>query len=348
MMHLIPCQTAITAPELATLFINNIYRLHGMPSTIVSDRDTRFTSHFWTAIMKALGTKLAMSTAYHPQTDGQTERANRSIEQMLRAVINEQHDNWDEELPLVEFAYNNSRQASTGTSPFYMNSGQDPNTPISVAINTNAAAKVPAAYDFLQRIEAATTRAKLHLEAAQQRQKTFADRHRREQTFSTGQKVWLSAEHLKLPPGQIRKLANKRLGPFEITDRVSSVAYWLRLPRRLNIHPVFLVSLLQEFRESARFPRQPQRLPPEHEYEEGTYYLVEQIAERKPAGRGFRYKIKWQGWPESESSWEPPSNLQNVREMVEQFNRRCEEQQTNKPQLGPNPPQEQSAQPTQL
>ena len=233
----------------------------------------------------------------------------------------------------MEFAYNNSRQASTGTSPFFLNNGQNPNTPINIAVNTNAAARVPAAYDFLKKIDIEMERTKLQLEPAQQRQKTFADQHRREQSFATGQKVWLSTEHLKLPPGQIRKLANKRLGPFDIIERVGSVAYRLRLPRRLNIHPVFHVSLLQEHKESARFPRQPMRPPPVHEYEDANYYIVESILERKPAGRGFRYKVKWQGWPESESSWKPSSNLQNVKDMVDSFNRRCEEQNTDQPQL---------------
>ena len=331
MVHLIPCQTAISAPELADLFINNIYRLHGMPSVIVSDRDTRFTSNFWSAVMKALGTKIAMSTAFHPQTDGQTERANQSIEQMLRAVVNEQHNDWDQRLALVEFAYNNSRQASTGTSPFFFNSGQNPNTPISVAVTSNAAARVPAAYEFLNRVNTIVERAKVHLQAAQNRQKTFADQRRREEAFTVGQKVWLSSEHLKLPQGQTRKLANKRLGPFEILERVSSVAYRLKLPRRLRIHPVFHVSQLQADKQSTRFPRQPLRPPPVHEYEEGTYYIVERILERQPAGRGFRYRVKWQGWPESESSWEPVSNLSNVQDLVLEFNRRCEEQHSNHP-----------------
>lgn len=133
MLHCFPTTTTVTAPQLAKLFFDEIVRHHGVPSSIISDRDPRFTSSFWQQLWKQLGTKLAMSTAYHPQTDGQTERANRTIEEMLRAYVNSKQNDWDQHLTAVEIAYNNSKQMSTGFSPFYLNYGQHPSTPLSVS-----------------------------------------------------------------------------------------------------------------------------------------------------------------------------------------------------------------------
>ena len=114
MIHCIPTTTKVTAPELAKLFFDNIFKYHGLPSVIVSDRDPRFTGNFWRALFASVGTRLAMSTSRHPQTDGQTERANRSLEEMLRSYVSRRTDDWSEKLSALEFAYNNHQQASTG------------------------------------------------------------------------------------------------------------------------------------------------------------------------------------------------------------------------------------------
>ena len=124
-----PTTTNATAPEIADIFFNTIFRNHGLPKVIVSDRDAKFTSKFWKALFKQLDTKLAMSTAFHPQTDGQTERMNRTLEQMLRIYTNYAQDDWDKLLTIAEFAYNNSVQSSTGYTPFELDCGQAPNTP---------------------------------------------------------------------------------------------------------------------------------------------------------------------------------------------------------------------------
>ena len=131
MIHCAATVTTIDAPALAQLTFKEVVRHHGLPATIVSDRDPRFTSHFWRCLWAHTGTKLAMSTAYHPQTDGQTERANRTLEDMLRACVSDRQDDWDEHLTAIEIAYNNSEQASTGFTPFYLNSGQHPTFPLS-------------------------------------------------------------------------------------------------------------------------------------------------------------------------------------------------------------------------
>ena len=130
MVHYQTVKTNITAPELAKVFFNTVFKLHGMPRTIVSDRDPKFTSLFWKALFKCMGTKLSMSTAFHPQTDGQTERSNRTLEQMLRNWVNYKQDDWDEHLAAAEFACNNAKQTSIGVTPFFANTGQDLSVPV--------------------------------------------------------------------------------------------------------------------------------------------------------------------------------------------------------------------------
>ena len=137
MVHFAATTTTIDAPGAATLFFDNIVRLHGLPKTLVSDRDVRFTSNFWRSLRTLLGTSLMMSTAYHPQTDGQTERANRTLEEMLRATVSFNQRDWDLHLTAAEIAFNNSIHASTGFSPYYLNSGQQIYLPLDITASIN-------------------------------------------------------------------------------------------------------------------------------------------------------------------------------------------------------------------
>ena len=145
--HFAPTKTTATAPEIAEIFLNQVFRLHGMPSTIVSDRDAKFTSNFWKAFFSLHGTKLKFSTAYHPQTDGQTERTNRTLKQMLSIFCCYKQNDWDKYLAHAEFAYNNSQQTSTKKTPFFLNHGQHPRTP-----STTVKSAVPAAQDLAETI----------------------------------------------------------------------------------------------------------------------------------------------------------------------------------------------------
>jgi transposase InsO family protein len=128
-VHLIHSRQKDTAVDTARRFFEGIVRLHGMPMTIVSDRDPKFTSIFWKSLFERLGTKLAMSSAYRPQTDGQTERMVRTAKKMLRSVVNHKHSNWSKQLAAIEFAYNNSVHPSTRLSPFELDIGYHPRTP---------------------------------------------------------------------------------------------------------------------------------------------------------------------------------------------------------------------------
>jgi len=134
MVHYVATTSNVTAPQLATIFMREVVRLHGVPEAILSDRDPRFTAHFWRAFWEQLGTTLTMSTAYHPQTDGQTERSNRTLEEMLRSRVNFAQNDWDQHLAAAELAVNNAQQASSGFSPFYLNTGREVKLPLDQAI----------------------------------------------------------------------------------------------------------------------------------------------------------------------------------------------------------------------
>ena len=174
MARFIPTTTDVKTPELARLFVENIYRLYGLPANIVSDRDRKFDSHFWRAVFGKLDTKLSMSTADHPQTDGQTERVNQILEDMLRAYVSKRQTNWEEYLPIAEFAYNSAKHSSTGYSPFMLMYGFQPRAPHAVGLHKE---KVQAAKDFLEDMNDMLKFAQENIKKAQSRARAYADPH---------------------------------------------------------------------------------------------------------------------------------------------------------------------------
>ena len=133
-VHLVPCTKKCSAEDVARLFISNIYQYHGVPKVLISDRDPRFTSNFWRAFCKRLGMDPRFSTAFHPETDGQTERTNRVLEEALRHFIDGDHRNWEDLLPMAAFAMNNAKSSTTGETPFYLNHGTHPHTPVTLGL----------------------------------------------------------------------------------------------------------------------------------------------------------------------------------------------------------------------
>jgi hypothetical protein len=248
MAHFIPTTTTVTAEEAAHLFMVNFFRLHGMPKTIVSDRDPKFTSGFWKGLMSALGCTLAMSSGYHPQTDGQTERTNRTLEEMLRAYCGEpdQQQKWDEFLPIVEFRFNDLVSSATGHSPFYLNTGQHPHTPATLLAGTTYASEhhVPVEVDqYVNQVLAAEQSARTNMELAQERAKSYYDSSRVQHTFSVGDMVYVNGNSL---PSNRRgtKLSPLRFGPYKIAQAIGPVAFRLDTPATWRVHNVFHVSAL--------------------------------------------------------------------------------------------------------
>ena len=222
--------TSVDAPGVARLFFDTVFRHHGLPTTIISDRDPRFISNFWKSLFKLVGTRLGMSTSFHPQTDGQSERTNRTLEDMLRAYTNDRHNDWDLHLTPAEFAYNNSVQASTNQTPFFLTYGQHPHVPAIFERPTDSS-PVQATEDFLESLRSSLTDAKTALARAQQRQREYENQSRRDVTYAEGDQVLLSTANLKLRgAGPARKLLPKFEGPFRVSAVISPVAYRLELP----------------------------------------------------------------------------------------------------------------------
>ena len=242
MVHFIPTKDTATAEEVAQLFIDNVVRLHGCPRDIVSDRDSRFTGRFWDAFCNQMGIISKKSTAWHPETDGNTERCNRVLQDMLRHYVSPTHDDWDQHLAAAEFAVNNSIHESTNSTPFKLNYGQNPLTPASLRIPR---AESPCALKVTTTLQERLTRAKKFLEAAQQRQKRYADEKRRDEEFAVGQQVMLSTRNISLKNPGSPKLMPKWIGPYPVAKRIGKVAYQLDLPTTLRIHDVFHASLLE-------------------------------------------------------------------------------------------------------
>ncbi|GJP71187.1 hypothetical protein CLOP_g2032 [Closterium sp. NIES-67] len=216
MGHFIPTHTTARTEETAQLFVRHIISQHGIPTTLISDRDPKFTSKFWKELMSLLGTKLAMSSAYHPQTDGQTERLNQIVEQLLRAACKDDISKWDLHLPVLEFAYNNATHAATGQTPFFLCYGRHPLTPQ----KPTASATVQPAHDFITTMHQLWDRTHKRLLDIQQQQKRQADRHRNDHTITVGDQVLLDTRNLDIShlPSKLRP---RFCGPFLVEAQFS-------------------------------------------------------------------------------------------------------------------------------
>lgn len=312
MMHFIPTRTTATALDIAELYFAHITRLHGLQKSIISDRDPKFTSKFWEELTKLWDTRLGRSTAFHPQTDGQTERAHRVLEEMLRSYVSERHNDWDKRLAAAEFAINNASSASTGESPFYLNYGFHPLTPATIDLPQPDRLRSQAAADFVTRMNADMTAAKEKLKTAQERQAHYANTKRRDVTFTVGDQVLLSTANLRLrTDGPVSKFNSRWTGPLTITERIGAVAYRLELPPTLRVHPVFHVSLLKPYHPPA--PGDTRSPPPPPPILGDNIYEAERISNRRTVtvdGRQQKqYLVHWKGYPDYEATWEPAHNL---------------------------------------
>ncbi|GJU99087.1 reverse transcriptase domain-containing protein [Tanacetum coccineum] len=239
--HFLPMREDYKMERLARLYLNEIVARHGVPISIISDRDSRFTSRFWQSMQEALGTRLDMSTAYHPQTDGQSERTIQTLEDMLRACVLDFGGSWDVHLPLVEFSYNNSYHSSVRCAPFEALYGRKCRSPILWAEVGEGQLIGP---ELVQETTEKISQIKDRLKAARDRQKSYADKRRKPLDFSVCDFVllkvspWKGVVHFR----KKRKLAPRLVGPFEIIEKVSPVAYLLDLPDKLNgVHDTFHV-----------------------------------------------------------------------------------------------------------
>ncbi|KAI3819334.1 hypothetical protein L1987_13161 [Smallanthus sonchifolius] len=227
--HFIPIREDYRVEKLARIYIDEIVSRHGVPLNIISDRDGRFTSHFWQSLQSALGTQLNLSTAYHPQTDGQSERTIQTLEDMLRACVIDFKRNWDLHLPLVEFSYNNSYHTSINMAPFEALYGRKCRSPICWTEIGESQITGP---ELIQETSDKIMLIRDNLLLARSRQKSYADKRRKPLEFQVGDIVLLKVSPWKgvVHFGKKGKLAPRFVGPFKILERIGKVAYKLDLP----------------------------------------------------------------------------------------------------------------------
>lgn len=308
MIRLVPANGELTSEGLARVYRDHVWKDFGLPDRIISDRGTQFTSNFMRDLNQLLGISTNISTAYHPQTDGQTERINQEIEQYLRLFVNHRQDDWTDWISLAEFCYNDRIHSSTGHSPFFLNHGWHPrkgSEPSAMPITESAEA-------FASRMERVREDASAALAKAASTMKRYYDqRHSRAPEYKIGDLVYLEASHLRTDRPS-RKLDDRRLGPFKILEKVGLRAFRLELPATWSrVHPVFHITHLRPHRPSVS-PLQ-QRPPPPPPVLVGDHYEIEVediLDERIRRGR-TEYLVKWKGLPREENTWEPRSHLED-------------------------------------
>ena len=314
----IPTRMKATAQETADLFMKQYVKDHGVPRSIVSDRDSKFTSKIWIALVKCFETNHMLSSAFRPQTDGQTERCNRFIEDFLRGVINPSQDDWDEFLHFAELAYNRRVHSSIGMSPFEADLGYNPYMPEDVVHDPDFKKLTKAAKNFLVRQMAFLKMAQDAMSEAQDRMKSYYDKNRKAQDFKVGDLVLLDGRNLNIRHkgfAQCAKLAPRFVGPYKIVRQVQRDSYEISLSKDLKLHPVFHTSLLKSYRKDAR--RQKTR---EVVLCDGsTGQLVDAvIGHQKRRGKLF-YKVRWLGETDQEATWEPEENLKQIPVLIDQY-----------------------------
>jgi hypothetical protein len=322
MVHFVPTTKTCNAVEFATHFVDTVIRLHGVPERILSDRDERFVNEFMSEVTSQIGTRHNLSTSFHPQTGGQHERVNRVLEEMLRHYVSVDHSDWDTHLSMAEFAINNSVSASTGATPFFLNQGYHPRTPLSEGVHRNND-RVPVARAFVSTMHERIAHAKKSLQRAQDRQKHYADKGRSELTFQVGDEVMLSTKNIKLKKGDtgVRKLLPVWIGPFEVSAAIGSVAYKLQLPPSLRIHDVFHVSLLKPYHPGGSVQPPPPLLL--HDGSDENIFEVECILSHRE--RKYRHRTKkqfliaWKGYGPEHHTWEPEENLDGCPEALQDY-----------------------------
>ncbi|KAJ9534690.1 hypothetical protein QJQ45_013074 [Haematococcus lacustris] len=318
MVHLVPTHESINSEKFARLFKNNVIRLHGKPVSVLSDRGAIFNSENWREICRLLGVRIAMSSAYHPQSDGQTERMNRVVEEMLRAYISPDQSDWVEHLDMVEFAINNSWQESVQNTPFFLNYGEHPLVPAVEGLPR----KGPRAHEFVQGIMQAVKNARKCWAEAQQRMKAREDGKRRTAKYEPDALVMLSTQNMRSKSGEagVRKLKPRYVGPFRVVNMVGEVAVKLQLPHQWHMHNVFHVSLVKPYIGDAV----PNLVaPPPDRWEDGLpVYEVEKLMDHKMTAGvkpQLEFLVKWVGYDSTHNTWEPMENLQGSGTLVQEY-----------------------------
>jgi transposase InsO family protein len=313
-----PTSRKMTAKDLATIFIKDVFSKHGIPRTIVSDRGSEFTSQFWREFTALLGIDSRFSTAFHPTTDGQTEHVNQDLEHYLRQMVCYAQDNWVSLLPMAEFVHNNTKHSSIGMTPFFADHGYHPTFDINVPATV---ATSPAGHDRAKDLEEVHEYLRKSIQNAQERAaKYFDKKHMDPPEIKVGGEVFLNGKNITMyrPSG---KLDCKYYGPFKVKEQISSHAFRLELPDKMRIHNVFHVDMLEKAPAASDIPNRKVAPPGPVETDNGEEYHVEEIVDMRKRGRSLQYLVRWKGYQDAADyeTWAKPADLKNAQEELNNF-----------------------------
>ena len=318
----IPTTTKLNSAQLADLVIDHVFTQHGFPTSIVSDRGTKFTSRVWRAINKTLGTQLKLSTAYHPQTDGQTERVSQVLERYLRVFVSYKQDDWSKLLQRAAFSYNNSIHSAIQMSPFLANFGYSPRWLDDIV---EIDPSIPLVVEKIQDLKAVHEMCKENIKVANEYYAKYYDAKKRAgPEFKVGDMVLLSMNHVTTRrPTQ--KFDIKYAGPYPITEIIGSRSYRLELPESFRVHPVFHISRLKEF-HGPEIEGQSYEPPGPVEVDEqlNEIYDVKAVTDSRIRKRKLEYQVEWVGYEGTDEAvtWEPVENLDSAQEAIAEFHSR--------------------------
>ena len=309
--HFLSVRTDYSLDKLAELYIKEIVRLHGIPISIISDRDPRFTSRFWGKLQEAMGTRLNFSTAFHLQTDGQSERVIQILEDMLRSCAIDYERSWDRHIPLVEFVYNNSFQSSIGMAPYEALYGRKCRTPLCW---TELSERKVIGPDLIRETEEKVKIIREKLKVATDRQKSYTDMKRKDIRYEVGEKVFLKVSPWKkvMRFGKKGKLSPRFIGPYEVIEKVGPVAYRLALPPDLEkIHNVFHVSMLRRYRSDPTHivSSETIELRPDLTYEEEPVEILAHEVKELRNKKIPLVKVLWRNHKTEEATWESEETM---------------------------------------
>ena len=309
-IHVVPTTKTISSAGVARVFYDHIYRLHGWPTSIVSDRDPRFTAELWQSLTSLTGTTLNMSTADHPQTDGQAENANKTIISYLRSYVSTFQDDWDLYLTPAEFSHNDAVHTSTGYSPFFLNYGHHPLTPAAIAADSPSL-RPSNTSDFVTHLKSLHQRARQAMLKAQTAQTLATNRHRTHTTLPVGSFAWVQATFLDPPTavGTRRKLGPKFFGPYKVIEARSDVVYKLELPPHLRHHRVIHIEHLKPY--TGPDPTTIRNPPLPDIINGDEHHHVEAFLNTRGSRSRLKYLVKWTALPADQNSWEPATRLRD-------------------------------------